>query len=221
MFRTAARLFAICTIFVAGAPAYAEHATAYGAGLQTCRDYLASRNNGAPATVTFIDWLSGYFSAVNRTSKHRNNFLGLTDLNVVLERLDVNCSARPDLYFAEAASLLVYSAKPGPAAHSLAATSYGSADKACQRFVQARQQREFAYWAEYLHWMGGYLSGVNAVSLSTANVLGDTPLNDAIQWLDTYCSAHPEVAFVAAVDALVVGSHSGQIAATQTPFESR
>ena len=116
-------------------------------------------------------------------------------------------------HFAEVAGLLVLGARPGPATHVIEVTTYGSADKACRLFVDAREQQQAEYWAEFLHWLGGYLSGVNAMSLRTDNVLGAAELADAVHWLDVFCSAHPVTPFGAAVEALIGASSGGQIAA--------
>ena len=101
----------------------------------------------------------------------------------------------------------MFGGKPGPAAHSNEATSYGSADKSCGLYLEARAQRDLTYLdgsAEFTNWLGGYLSGVNATSLDTNNVLGKTELSDAVSWLESYCSAHPLISFGGAVDALVL-----------------
>ena len=194
----------LALLVVAAAPVtHAENVTTYGAGLRSCRSYLEARGGDIAAQVVFVDWLSGYVSAVNQTSNHRNNMLGLTHLDVALERLDVDCRAQPGLHFAAAAGLLIMGSKPGPATHAIGTTTYGSADKSCQTFVEARDQHDAAYWAEFLDWLGGYVSGVNAMSLRTSNVLGDAQLADAMRWLDTFCTAHPVTRFGAAVDALV------------------
>src|ERR1700751_1960301 len=99
--------------------------------------------------------------------------------------------------------MLVFGAKTGPAAHAIEVTTYGSADKSCGLYSQAREQRDPINGAEFRDWLGGYLSGVNAMSLRTSNVLGKTPLIDAVRWLDGWCSAHPVTAFGAAVEELV------------------
>ncbi len=210
MQRYAAMLCMVLMGATAAPLARADTVTTYGAGLRSCQAYLEARDGSIPEEVTFVDWLSGYFSAVNRTSNHRNNILGLTDLKVTLEHLDHFCRARPDLHFAEAAGILVLGAKPGPAAHAIDVTTYGSADKACRLFVEAREQQQAEYWGEFLHWLGGYLSGVNAMSLRTNNVLGAAELGDALQWLDTYCGAHPVTSFGAAVDALIAATGAAQ-----------
>ncbi len=211
MYRYAAT--ALTLLAITAAPVVrADSVTTYGAGLSSCRAYLEARDGRIADEVTYVDWLSGYFSAVNRTSSHRNNILGLTDLKQVLARLDSQCRARPDRYVAEAAELLVLSAARGPATHEIDARTYGSADKACQLFLDTREQDEATYRSEFLHWLGGYLSGFNAMSLRTSNVLGDAELADAVHWLDGYCSAHPVASFAGAVDALIVAAGSAQVA---------
>jgi hypothetical protein len=217
MYRYSTMLSLLLLGAVAAPLARADQVTTYGAGLKSCRAYLDARDGSIADEVDFIDWLGGYFSAVNRTSNHRNNILGLTDLKVALERLDNNCRARPDLHFAAAAGLLVLGAKPGPATHVIEVTTYGSADKACHVFVEAREQKQTDFWAEFLHWLGGYLSGVNAMSLHTNNVLGDAELADAVHWLDNYCGAHPVMPFGAAVEALISASQPAPTASTQSP----
>jgi hypothetical protein len=210
MRRQSTTVLMVLGIALAAPAARAESVTAYGAGLRSCQSYLDARDGSITDEASFVDWLGGYFSAVNRTSRHRNNFLGLGDLKGVLDRLDASCRAHPKQYFAEAAGILVLGSKPGPAAHAIEVTTYGSADKACQLFVEAREQRETEYWAEFLHWLGGYLSGVNAMSLSTDNVLGAVELSDAVQWLDTFCSAHPATPFGVAVDTLIAAPGGAQ-----------
>lgn len=191
-------------------PVLADNVTTYGAGLRSCQAYLEARDGRIAEEANFVDWLSGYFSAVNRTSNHRNNILGLADLKITLQHLDNTCRARPDLNFAAATSLLVLGAKPGPATHAIEVTTYGSADKACHLFVEAREQQQAEYWGEFLHWLGGYLSGVNAVSLRTNNVLGEAELGDALHWLDRFCDTHPVTSFRAAVDELIASTGGTQ-----------
>jgi hypothetical protein len=210
MNRYAMMVSALLMSAVAARPVYADNVTTYGAGLKPCQAYLDARDRNVAEEVIFVDWLGGYFSAVNRTSNHRNNVLGLADLRVMLEHLDSTCRARPSMHFAEAAGILVLGAKPGPAAHAIEATTYGSADKACHLFVEAREQQQAEYWAEFLHWLGGYLSGVNTISLRTNNVLGAAELADAVHWLDIFCSDHPVTPFGTAVDALIAATGTAQ-----------
>lgn len=210
MYRQVA-IAAILLIGAARAPsAFAIDVTTYGVGLKSCKAYLEARQGDNGDQVAFVDWLSGYFSGVNKTSTHRNNFFGLGDLTGAMNWLDEYCNARPLVRFAEAVSMLLYNAKPGPAAHAIEATSYGSADKSCDIYVAARKQRDVVYSgasAEFTRWLGGYLSGLNATSLSTDNVLGKAELADAVSWLESYCRAHPLTTFAAAVQVLTVADH--------------
>jgi hypothetical protein len=200
----------VILIGAAAAPAArAVDITTYGAGLKSCRAYLEARESNTADQVAFIDWLSGYFSAVNKTSHHRNNFLGLGDLRVAMYRLDDNCQARPLAHFAEAVGILLLGSKPGPAAHSIHVTDYGSVDRSCRLYGEAKEQQDATHWEEFTgftNWLGGYLSGVNAISLETNNVLGNAELTQALSWLDTYCAAHPLSTFGAAVEALVAAN---------------
>lgn len=187
--------------------AHADEVTTYGAGLKSCQNYLDARQQDGAEQVAFVDWLSGYFSGVNKTSTHRNNFFGLSDLERAISWLDEYCNARPRVHFAEAVGMMLLGAKPGPAAHSIDVTTYGSADKPCSVYLEAREQRDAVYSdasAEFTNWLGGYLSGVNAMSFNTNNVLGGAELADAVSWLERYCSAHPLTSFGNAVDALVL-----------------
>lgn len=193
------------SVLLAAAPAsHADSVTTYGVGLTSCQTYLNTLNGSdAVERVTFVDWLSGYVSAVNRTSHHRNNFLGLDDLGEALRHIEIYCQARPLAPFALAASHIVYGAHTGPAAHRPEPVSYGSADKTCARYLQARESRDDINGAEFRDWLAGYLSGVNAMSLASSNVLGNSELLDAVQWLDEWCSAHPAASYISAAEALV------------------
>ena len=206
---------AIISIFLLGAVvtpiARAVGITTYGVGLKSCQSYLDARQDDNAGPVAFVDWLSGYFSGVNKTSRHRNNFFGLADLKGAMFSLDEYCSARPRVPFAEAVGTLLLGGKPGPAAHSIEATSYGAADKSCELYLGARQERDGIYLdasAEFTNWLGGYLSGVNAMSLDTNDVLGTTGLSDAVSWLERYCSSHSLTSFGDAVDALVLSQQA-------------
>jgi hypothetical protein len=223
MQRNAAMISMLTMSALAATAAHATGVTAYGAGLESCKAYLEARHQGDATQVAYVDWLGGYFSGVNKTSRHRNNFFGLSDLQGALSWLDDYCNARPRAYFAEAVGTLLLSGKPGPAAHSIEANSYGSADKSCDTYLEAREQRDIAYRdaaAEFTNWLGGYLSGVNATSLDTNNVLGKSELSDAVQWLEKYCGAHSLTSFGVAVDALVLAQqarYASQPSATPGP----
>lgn len=204
----------VLVIGTAAAPAaHAVDITTYGAGLKSCRAYREARESNTGDQVAFIDWLSGYFSAVNKTSHHRNNFLGRSDLSGAMYRLDDYCDARPLAHFAEAVGTLLFVATPGPAAHAIKAANYGSVDRSCRVYREAKEQRDVIYWEQFTgftNWLGGYLSGVNAISLNTNNILGNAELTEAVSWLDTYCSAHPLTSFGAAVEALVAARQRDQ-----------
>lgn len=207
MCRYAAIASALLAVALLVSPAHGDEITTYGAGLLSCKAYLEARQEDGAKQVAFVDWLSGYFSGVNKTSTHRNNFFGLSDLNRATSWLEEYCSARPLVHFAEAVGMMLLGAKPGPPAHSIGATTYGSADKSCSVYLESREQRDASYAdaaAEFTNWLGGYMSGVNAMSFSTNNVLGSAELTDAVSWLVGYCSAHPLASFGNAVDALVL-----------------
>ena len=202
--RGAAALGAVLLTAGAISASYGDAVTTYGVGLKSCQSYLSTLNGeDAVERVTFIDWLSGYASAVNRTSQHRNNFLGLTDLGEALRHIESYCEARPLAPFALAASHIVYGAHTGPATHTPEPVSYGSADKTCGQYLQAREDRNRIDGAEFRDWLAGYLSGVNAISLASGNVLGNSELLDAVRWLDDWCSGHPFVSYSAAAEELV------------------
>jgi len=211
MYRHAAVLAVLILGAVVTPVAHSAAITTYGVGLKSCKSYLEARQDENGGAVPFVDWLSGYFSAVNKTSRHRNNFFGLADLSGALSALDGVCGARPGVAFAEAVGVLLMSGKPGPSAHSIEVTSYGSADKACGVYLDTREQRDSIYpdaSAEFTHWLGGYLSGVNAMSLDTNNILGKAELSDAVSWLERYRSAHSVTTFGNAVDALVLAQQA-------------
>jgi len=204
-------LAVLAWLLMAAAPTLrADPVTVYGAGLQSCRSYLDARGaDSGAALLPFVDWLSGFASGVNQTLKHRNNFLGLTDLTYALQRLDDYCRAKPAASYAEGAALLAYGSRTGPVAHTLQNTTYGSADKSCRSYLDVREQQDPSNGAEFEAWLGGYLSGVNTVSLDSGNVLGDSELLTAVTWLDAWCSAHSSTAYIGAVEALVAASKGG------------
>lgn len=201
---------ALVVLTTGGIPAsHADAVTTYGVGLRPCQAYLNSLSSDNPVErVTFIDWLGGFVTAVNRTSRHRNNFLGLADLGEGLRHIEVYCQARPLEPFAMAASHIVYGAHTGPAAHAAEPVSYGSADKTCSQYLQAREGRDSINGAEFRDWLAGYLSGVNAISLASGNVLGSAELLDAVHWLDEWCTSHPVASYSSAAEALVSAQSS-------------
>jgi hypothetical protein len=196
----------IVSMFLAGVatapPVHAVGVTTYGIGLQPCSSYLDARQRTNTDQVAYLEWLGGYFSGVNKTSNHRNNILGLSGLRGAMYRLDDYCRARPLAPFAEAAGMLILSSKPGPA-HAIEVATYGSEGRSCRAYLEARTQQDMVDWGLFRDWLGGYLSGVNAMSLGTNDILGNTELTQAVYWLDRYCSSQPTTVFGAAADALV------------------
>jgi hypothetical protein len=207
--------------------AHAADVRTYGAGLRPCKDYLEARKQQTPELVGFTDWLSGYLSGVNTTSAHRNNFLNHEDLRDAMQRVHEYCQAHPSLRLAEASWVLVRNAKTGSAAHSVEVTAYGSGYKSCLTYRQARADHTLELNVdntEFIAWLGGYLSGVNAISSTSENVLGNTGLTQAMQWLDSYCDSHEQNSFGVAVQALLdevpTGEHAAHLADAVVPAVS-
>jgi hypothetical protein len=202
MFRHAAIVCLFLSSVALAPAARAVGVTTYGIGLQSCSSYLDARQRTNTDQVAYLEWLGGYFSAVNKTSNHRNNILGLSGLKGAMFKLDDYCRARPTVPFAEAAGMLIFTAKPGPA-HAMEVATYGPEAKTCEAYLAARTQEDMVDWGQFRDWIGGYLSGVNAMSLSTNDILGNTDLTQAVYWLDSYCGSQPTAAFGVAADALV------------------
>jgi len=51
---------------------------------------------------------------------------------------------------------------------------------------------------------------VNAISLTTDNILGKSDLTAVIYWIDDYCRANPRARFAEAVDARVAPNRREQ-----------
>jgi hypothetical protein len=198
----------IVSLILLGAvpPANAVEIATYGTGLMSCSTYVNAREGESADEVTFIDWLVGYLSGVNATSNRRNNVLGISGIRETMYKLDHFCRTRPLVQFGEAVGMLVMGASAAPGAHSVEVTNYGSGFKSCETYIEAREPQSLDN-AEFLDWLGGYLSGVNAISLRTNNILGGSELTQAIYWLDNYCNAHPKEPFAMAVGALVTADH--------------
>jgi hypothetical protein len=212
------RLAGIVLVLFAGTcavpNAYATQITTYGSGLKPCGAYVTARSSDTADVVTFTDWLGGYLSGVNSASKHRNNLLGEAEFKGAMYWLDEFCRTHPDVHFADAVGVMLIGSKSGPTAHTVEVTSYGSGHKSCEKYLESREQQSIkAYlqahaWenvdaAQFVDWLGGFVSGVNAISSATDNVLGANELKDAVYWLDNYCTAHPPALFSDAVEALV------------------
>ena len=194
----------IVSMFLIGAgtatAAHADKVITYGAGLKSCEAYLDAREQQSADEVSFLDWLGGYLSGVNTTSNHMNNILGDPNLTGAVYWLGNYCRAHPHTPVAVALDVLAVGGRSTTARQTVEVTTYGAGFKSCGTYLDAREQQN-ADEVSFLDWLGGYLSGVNAMSLSTNNVLGDSDLTGVISWLDNYCRANPGTLFAVAVAA--------------------
>jgi hypothetical protein len=188
--------------------AHASEVTTYGAGLKSCETYLNAREQQNEDEVAFVEWFSGYASGVNSTSNHTNNILGNANLKEAVYRLGNYCRAHPVTPVAVALDVLVIGAR-SRARQTAETTTYGTGFKPCSVYLYAREQRNVDE-AAFVNWIGGYLSGVNAISLTTDNILGKSDLTATIYWIDDYCRANPRARFAEAVDARVAPNHRDQ-----------
>ena len=186
-------------LMLLGATAQSKVVT-YGTGLKSCEVYLVAKEQQSADEVAFIDWLSGYMSAANSISNSVNNILGDTNLLRATFWLDRFCHAHPQAQVAVALDLLVVGARSTVARRTVDVTTYGVGFKSCSSYITARQQQG-ADESSFVDWLGGYLSAVNAFSLSTDNVLGNLDLTAAILWVDDYCQAHLGERFSSAAEA--------------------
>jgi hypothetical protein len=196
-------------------PARAAKIVTYGTGLETCQAFLDSREQQSDHELNFIDWMSGYLTGVNATpNHHRNNILGASDLQQALYRLVDFCRVNPTRHFADGAGMLLLASNSTPGAHSVDLTEYGAGYKSCRVYMQAREPQSGDGF-EFINWLGGYVSGVNAISLQTNNALGSSQLIDAVHWLDGFCDAHLSSSFGDAVTMLLSDRQapSGSVAA--------
>jgi hypothetical protein len=189
--------------------AHASEVTTYGAGLKSCVAYLDAREQQNADEVAFVEWFSGYASGVNSTSNHTNNILGDANLKEAVYRLGNYCRAHPVTPVAVALDVLVIGARSMRARQTAEVTTYGTGSKSCSVYLYAREQSN-ADEIAFVDWLGGYLSGVNAISLTTNNILGNSDLTAAIYWIDDYCRANPRAPFAEAVDARLAPSRRDQ-----------
>jgi hypothetical protein len=189
-------------------PARGSEVTTYGAGLKSCETYLNARERRSADEVAFVEWFSGYASGVNSTSNHTNNILGNANLKEAVYRLGNYCRAHPVTPVAVALDVLVIGAR-SRARQTAETTTYGTGFKSCSVYLYAREHANVDE-AAFVDWIGGYLSGVNAISLTTDNILGKSDLTATIYWIDDYCRANPRARFVEAVDARVAPKHRDQ-----------
>ena len=67
----------------------------YGVGRQTCSTYLEARRNSGISEISYKNWISGYLTSSNRSSKDTYNLLGNTDFQGALAWLDRYCKKSP------------------------------------------------------------------------------------------------------------------------------
>lgn len=195
----------VAVLFIAACvtlTARASGVTTYGAGLRSCESYLDARERRSAEEVAFVEWFSGYASGVNSTSSHTNNILGEVNLKESVDRLGNYCRSHPATQVAVALDVLVIGARSTRARQTAEVTTYGTGFKSCSAYLYARAQGNVDE-AAFVDWFGGYLSGVNAISLTTDNVLGGSDLTTTIYWIDDYCRANPRAHFAEAADARV------------------
>ncbi|MFI4867867.1 MAG: hypothetical protein ACHQDD_00770 [Steroidobacterales bacterium] len=210
------RVVMVLTFLIGTGAATTAHAvgvTTYGTGLKTCGAYLDAREQQNADEVAFVDWLSGYLSGVNATSIRTNNILGDSNLKGAVYWVGKYCRAHPTTPFSAAAFALLMGASASTATHGAQATTYGTGFKSCETYLDARELRNTDEMA-FVDWLGGYLSGVNAISKSTSNILGTSDLTGAIYWLDNYCREHSPARFAAAADARVAAGITAVAEAT-------
>jgi hypothetical protein len=78
--------------------------TAFGIGLKSCGSYTEARKSDVE--LRFVDWLAGYFTALNRVTLHTHNLIGNTDFDGATGWLDNYCKDHPTERFGGAADSL-------------------------------------------------------------------------------------------------------------------
>ncbi len=185
---------------IAGVSAARAEVVQYGAGLRTCAEFVAAKEEQPAVEVEVLDWLAGYVSGTNLAFIRINSVLGDTNLGGAASWLGTFCRTHPTTLVAVATDVLVANSRASRARVAVELTTYGAGYKSCAVYMKAREQPS-ADEASFLSWLAGFVSGVNAVSLHTDDVLGDPDLSATIQWLDVYCQGNPQHQFAAAVTA--------------------
>jgi hypothetical protein len=178
----------------------AEGVTTYGTGLKSCGAYLEAREQQSADEMAFVDWFSGYLSGVNSTYNRANNILANSNLKQALYWVEEYCRARAPDSFAAASFALLRVASSTTRTQDAKPISYGAGFKSCGTYLNARGQRDPDEMA-FVDWLGGYVSGVNAISMGTTDILGTADITATITWLDSYCRENASSRFAAAVDA--------------------
>ena len=142
-------------------------------------------------------------SGVNALSNRVNNVLGDTNIQGTIYWLDGFCRKHSQTAVAVGLDILAAGARSTTARSTVEVITYGAGFKSCSTYIEAREQQgadeaAFTDQTPFMDWFAGYVSAVNAFSLSTDNVLRGAGLTEAIQWIDSYCQAHPALQFAAA-----------------------
>ena len=67
----------------------------YGAGADSCQQYIGSMKNAGKEQDYFIDWMIGYLSAFNVIMPNTHNILGETDFDAAQLWLQRHCEKYP------------------------------------------------------------------------------------------------------------------------------
>jgi hypothetical protein len=172
----------------------------YGIGLKSCETYSTAKELQGPEEISILDWLAGYVSGVNSTTVHFNSILGDSNLTGAVYWLNDYCRAHPPTAIAVALDIMMVRSRSTTARITVEQATYGTGYRSCDIYLSARGEETAAQIA-FIDWLGGYVSGYNAVAVRTDNALDDADLTPAVYWLDNYCRANPESHFVEAVEA--------------------
>jgi hypothetical protein len=123
--RGAKRKLSICIsslgiVFSVGAYAQTTHAVAVGgAGRDSCAIWIKDRGGASEPSVLAsqkrIEWISGFFSAVNLFTQPSGNLPGgIDDIDGMLGWIDTHCRSKPDEPLWAAAADLVLDLKNHP-----------------------------------------------------------------------------------------------------------
>jgi len=216
-----ARAMLVCMFIMGTSAAVAAHGevVSYGAGLKTCKMYVTAKEQQGPDEVSILDWLAGYVSGVNSSTIHFNNILGDSNLIDAVYWLDDYCRAHPPTEIAVALDIMIMRARSTTSRRSVEETTYGTGFKSCDTYLSARGEDTAAQIA-FIDWLGGYVSGYNAVSVRTDNALSDADLTPAVYWLDNYCHANPDMHFVDAIQARLAIQNQSDRHLTPSPFQT-
>jgi len=77
----------------------------FGAGGQSCADYLEARDQGGEAALAFAQWIAGHLSAYNLLLDKTYNILGDVTPFQLMAELDAYCREARDLPFVQALAL--------------------------------------------------------------------------------------------------------------------